>query len=360
MADVQVKVPGKVYVAGEYAVVEADYSAIITAVDSFVHLELSQNDQDGGHIYSQGFTEEPVNWERVDGNIQLAHSTEALKYVLSALQVTEEYVQALNLPAKAFNISIKSELDHEDGHKFGLGSSGAVTVAGVQALLLFYEVEPTDLLVYKLSVLAQMKLGVNSSFGDLAASTFTGWIRYTNFERDQVRELLEDPEKSVQEIVEATWSALDIERLDIADTLNFLIGWTGSPASSDNLVGEVQERKAQTGSQYTDFLQTSQRAVDELTEALPVADEEKIAHSIRINREVLKQMGQQTNVVIETPQLTTLCEIAESYGGAAKTSGAGGGDSGIAFIFEEEKVPIVEKAWQEAGIVRLPLVVYTK
>lgn len=358
MAEVKVKVPGKVYVAGEYAVVEAGYSAIITAMNSFIYLNLSESRKESGQIYSKGFTDEPVQWKRVDGKIQLAHSSQALTYVLSALHTTEDYLQELGLPPKQFDLTIESELDHTGGQKFGLGSSGAVTVATVQALLLFYEVEPTDLLVYKLSVLAQMTLGINSSFGDLAASTFTGWIRYTNFEREFVKQLLTS--QAIKDIVETSWPMLEIQRIDVADHLNLLIGWTGSPASSDHLVGEVQERKSQTGSQYTDFLQMSQAAVDELTKALSVGDEKNIARGIRKNREALNQMGQQTNVAIETPQLQTLCEIALTHGGAAKTSGAGGGDSGIAFIFEEEKVAAVEKDWQAAGIQRLPLTVYLK
>ena len=79
-----------------------------------------------------------------------------------------------------------------------------------------------------------------------------------------------------------------------------------------------------------------------------------------MNRLALKEMGKQTGVLIETEQLSQLCEIAQAHGGAAKTSGAGGGDSGIAFIFEEEKAQAIIADWEKAGITNLPLVIYSK
>ena len=71
-------------------------------------------------------------------------------------------------------------------------------------------------------------------------------------------------------------------------------------------------------------------------------------------------MGEQTGVLIETKQLSQLCDIASAHGGAAKTSGAGGGDSGIAFIFEEEKAQAIIEDWKKAGITHLPLEIYSK
>ena len=38
---VNVKVPGKLYLAGEYAVVEPGTPAVIVAVDRFVHLKIT-------------------------------------------------------------------------------------------------------------------------------------------------------------------------------------------------------------------------------------------------------------------------------------------------------------------------------
>ncbi len=357
MADVHVKTPGKLYVAGEYAVVEPGYSAIITSVALFIHLTLSPSEAAYGTIASEGFTTEPVPFTRKNGVIQLAHSQEALKYVRSAMEVTEEYLRDLGVSLTTFNLHIHSELINETGRKLGLGSSGAVTVATVKALLTFYAVNFTDLTVFKLSVLAQLRLSIHSSFGDLASITYTGWIQYTSFDREAVKTYRKG--HTVKETVEWDWPYLAIESLTVSDAIHFLIGWTGSPASSDELVGSVQANKTQSPQEYQHFLAASQQAVEQLAEALKEFDVVQITQAIKLNRKALKEMGEQTGVLIETEQLSRLCEIARTHGGAAKSSGAGGGDSGIAFIFEEEKAKAIIEDWQKAGITQLPLGIFT-
>ena len=69
-------------------------------------------------------------------------------------------------------------------------------------------------------------------------------------------------------------------------------------------------------------------------------------------------MSEQTGVVIETPLLKELCQIAIRHGGAAKTSGAGGGDSGIAFVFSKKQIKPIKDEWKNKGITPLPLRVY--
>ena len=121
--------------------------------------------------------------------------------------------------------------------------------------------------------MAQLHLGVNSSFGDLAAITYTGWIKYTSFDRTAVLSLLRKMTK--KEVVESDWPDLNIERLNIASDVQFLIGWTGSPASSDNLVGNVQKQKQQSKKQYQYFLDESQGSVELLSEALTTNNAQK-------------------------------------------------------------------------------------
>lgn len=358
MVEVNTRAPGKLYVAGEYAVVEPGYSAIITAVDLFIHLNIADTKNPFGTIYSEGFTEQAVKWHRRKQKVQLEPATKSLQYILAAIHTTEQYLADLGIPLKYYDLQVHSELDHEMGNKLGLGSSGAVTVATVQALLQFYEIETTDELIYKISALAQLQLGINSSFGDLAAITYTGWIKYTSFDWEAVLEYLRL--YSIKETIELDWPYLKIERLNVPHEMGFLIGWTGSPASSDELVGAVQGKKNQSLEQYDHFLNVSKQAVEQLAAALLKNDYTEVARAVNKNRDALLQMGQQTNVVIETPQLTELCKIVQIHGGAAKTSGAGGGDSGIAFIFEEEKIEEVIAEWATAGITNLPLNIFTK
>ncbi|MCP6711152.1 hypothetical protein NL489_27790, partial [Klebsiella pneumoniae] len=63
-------------------------------------------------------------------------------------------------------------------------------------------------------------------------------------------------------------------------------------------------------------------------------------------------------VDIETPQLKLLCDIAETYGAAAKTSGAGGGDCGIAIIGDSKHRQSIYESWKASHIKPLPFHVY--
>ena len=58
-------------------------------------------------------------------------------------------------------------------------------------------------------------------------------------------------------------------------------------------------------------------------------------------------------IAIEIPRLTQLIKIAEDFGGAAKTSGAGNGDCGIVITGADTDVDALESEWRRNGI--LPL-----
>lgn len=356
MTAIHVKTPGKLFVAGEYAVVETGYPAIITAVDRFIHLTIKKTTKPYGQIFSKGFTTEPARWERRRNRFWLQKQNYRLKYVRSAIHTTERYLFEQRLPLRFYDLEIASELKSDQNKKLGLGSSGAITVGTIRALLQFYGQPDDDLLVYKLAVLAQMNLHVNSSFGDLAASTYRGWIQYHSFDRDFVAQRFKKiPTKG---LVDMTWPALKIERLAVSDQVHFLIGWTGEPASSNRLVGDVQNQKKQSQADYQQFLKTSRASVELLAHSLQTNNEPGIKEAIEKNRQALLTMGQQTGVLIETPALKKLIDIATKYDAVAKTSGAGGGDSGIAFIFDDRKIAALIAEWQAAGITQLPLNIY--
>src|SRR5699024_12688239 len=82
---------------------------------------------------------------------------------------------------------VASDLDDADGRKFGPGSPAAVTVATVAALDQFYALGLSATERFKLALLATVAIAPNASGGDLAASTFGGWIRYSSPDRAALR-----------------------------------------------------------------------------------------------------------------------------------------------------------------------------
>ncbi|WP_432577280.1 hypothetical protein, partial [Vibrio fluvialis] len=60
-------------------------------------------------------------------------------YVLAAIHLTEKYAQEQHKEWSFYHLKVTSELDSSNGRKYGLGSSGAVTVGTVKALNIFYD-----------------------------------------------------------------------------------------------------------------------------------------------------------------------------------------------------------------------------
>lgn len=93
--------------------------------------------------------------------------------------------------------------------------------------------------------------------------------------------------------------------------------------------------------------------VKDLVIALEECDYEKILFLIKKNREALQKLEKSSGVILETPALMLLCNIAEKYGAAGKFSGAGGGDCGIAVCTSKEVAQKISRAWQDHGILLL-------
>ena len=100
---------------------------------------------------------------------------------------------------KHFHLTIDSNLADNSGQKYGLGSSAAVLVSVVKALNEFYGLELSNLYIYKLAVIANMKLQSLSSCGDIAVSVYSGWLAYSTFDHDSKQQM---EETSVNDVLE--------------------------------------------------------------------------------------------------------------------------------------------------------------
>ena len=75
---------------------------------------------------------------------------------------------------KHFHLEI-GNLDDASGNKYGSGSSAAVLVSVVKALNEFYDMQLSNLYIYKLAVISNMRLQSLSSCGDIiAVSVYSG------------------------------------------------------------------------------------------------------------------------------------------------------------------------------------------
>ncbi|NDZ86429.1 phosphomevalonate kinase, partial [Streptomyces sp. SID10115] len=105
------------------------------------------------------------------------------------------------------------------------------------------------------------------------------------------------------------------------------------------------------------FVETSNDFVTAAVDALEGGDGEGLLRQIRRARHELARLDDEVGLGIFTPRLTALCEAAEAVGGAAKPSGAGGGDCGIALLDAEaaQDIANVRNRWTTAGVRPLPI-----
>ncbi|MCZ9308864.1 phosphomevalonate kinase [Corynebacterium uberis] len=343
---IEVHAPGKLYIAGEYAVVETGFPALLIAVDRYLTVRVSPA-QDMGHITSDHNSGSSLAWYRRAASMVVDADGTTFDFVLAAIRVVEEIAAAVGRPLEVYDLDITSELGDDSGRKFGLGSSAAVTVATVQALCAYYRLDLQPMEQLKAALLASTLVQRSGSGGDVAASMFGGWVCYTSFDREwveQQRNLV-----ALAELVRQDWPGLSVRRVTPPEGLRLLVGWTGSPASTARLVGDVQARRTGVTS-YVDFLAGSRRCVTDIVAALDAGDSAAVLEGIRRNRELLRDLGELTGTTIETPLLTRLIETAQEHGAASKSSGAGGGDCGIALIDAAGDTDGLIAAWERADI----------
>ncbi|EOD8568238.1 phosphomevalonate kinase [Staphylococcus aureus] len=354
---IQVKAPGKLYIAGEYAVTEPGYKSVLIALDRFVTATIEEADQYKGTIHSKALHHNPVTFSRDEDSIVISdtHAAKQLNYVVTAIEIFEQYAKSCDIAMKHFHLTIDSNLDDSNGHKYGLGSSAAVLVSVIKVLNEFYDMKLSNLYIYKLAVIANMKLQSLSSCGDIAVSVYSGWLAYSTFDHEWVKHQIEDT--TVEEVLIKNWPGLHIEPLQAPENMEVLIGWTGSPASSPHFVSEVKRLKSDP-SFYGDFLEDSHRCVEKLIHAFKTNNIKGVQKMVRQNRTIIQRMDKEATVDIETEKLKYLCDIAEKYHGASKTSGAGGGDCGITIINKDVDKEKIYDEWTKHGIKPLKFNIY--
>lgn len=346
------KSPGKLYLAGEYAVVETGFPAVIASVNQYVTVTVTES-ENGGTIQSKNLNKELIHWDRQGTDLVFDDTESQLAYILTAIKFVEKYALEKHKKLAYYDLLVTSELDSHDGKKFGLGSSAAVTVAVVKALGSFYGLNLSKMDVYKLASIAHLSVQGNGSLGDIAASAFGGIIAYRSPDRNWVFNMVRN--HSLSKLLKLDWPNLRIEPLHLPKELEMVVGWTGSPASTSILVDRIALTKAQKVDKYQHFLKSSRQSVEQLIQGFRDNDAKMIKQMISSYRQVLTDLARFSDVHIETKMLTKLCDIAESLGGAAKTSGAGGGDCGIVISNKNLNIENLKSEWKKVGITPLQL-----
>lgn len=345
--------------SGEWSVLENQVPCIVMAINQKVSVEIEKSDE--------------INFSVINNDIKTSAKFENKKLILfgdekeknfflfvsKATEASLNYLQEKNIVIKNFSIitnssDTKIKINEEKVAKVGFGSSAAIVVSTVAAVLKFHGFSIASLkekeLIYKLSCiahyLAQGKLG--SSF-DVAASTYGGMLVYQKPDMDFVLNKLNKKTK-IKDLVEMDWPYFKAENIVRPKKFCLSIGFVGYSASTKELVLKIKDFKKNNSKKYDEIISKIKKITIDLIDAIKNEDEKEIINLLKKNRVLLKELNDESKNNLETKELKLLADIANLNKGAGKFSGAGGGDCGIAISFDKEIQKNIENAWKENNI----------
>jgi len=184
----------------------------------------------------------------------------------------------------------------EGGKKLGLGSSAAATVAAV-ALVAGDDRERIHAVAHRAHARAQEPRGARGSGADIAASVHGGLL--------QVQGRPEDGPLAVRRLV---WPA----------GVELVVLWTGTPADTPSLVAAVRALRDRDATAHG-------AALDAIAAAAVAFPADPIA-AVADGARALAALGEAAGVPLVPRGFDAIAALADRYGGAAKPTGAGGGD----------------------------------
>jgi phosphomevalonate kinase len=243
--------------------------------------------------------------------------------------------------ACARDIAVDTADFSRGGLKLGLGSSAAATVAAAALALAERDAiaagdAPSAWRddVFEIAAAAhgdaQGARGSRGSGADIAAATYGGALAYRVAEGA------------------AKW-----RRLPAPSKVRLLPFFTGHSADTVTMVAKVQHAGAATRPALAAIV----RASEDLARAFELDDASAILQAIRDGGSALAALGEAAGLDLETPSVRAARAALAPFGGAAKTTGAGGGDLAIAMISSEERADEATSALIEAGCQMVPLAI---
>ena len=320
MQPIVVSAPGKVMVSGEYVVLEGA-PAIVAAAPARAIVRLSPHPADGSPPPTGGSPDSP------------SLPPEALL----SRRCAEASFGPAAFSGHPMTLSVDTSALRSDGRKLGLGSSAAAAAATVAAVAAVHGLDPSDPAVrarlLPIALEGHRAVGPEGSGADVAASTLGGFVR---FRRDRER------------VLEATcieWPA----------SLHVALIWTGTPARTSDLVAQVKSLAARDPRAYEHAISRLREAAATLLSAIERGDSKGAIEACAAHHDAMQLLGESAGAPIVTDSLHKAAAVAAAVGGAAKPSGAGGGDVAIAFLPSERARAELGDACRAAGLTLLPM-----
>lgn len=277
--------PGKLFLAGEYAVLEGGV-AVLAAVGRYAVAQFLPEFEPESDLVAEA----------------VARARETLGEVADAVPEGTALVDTAGFS--------------EGGVKLGLGSSAASAVAAAGAVLEYAGVSVAtnkELLFSVADAAHRAAQGGVGSGADIAAAVYGGFVRY----------------------VRMSGGAPIITRVLPPPRLHLVPFWTLGAARTVDFIAGVQAFRKRNTPGFNKHQSALRTGADHFAEAFATGDSRGVIREADAYGQALEALGQDAGLAIVTPTLRQAATLARSLGGSAKPSGAGGGDVGVAFFAEK-------------------------
>ena len=216
----QVQTGGKLYLAGEYAVLTPGYGAVI----QFIPIYLSATIQESR---SYQLASDLFGYQ-----VDLTPNKD-YALIQETIRLMEEWLKDQGIAPKPFDLHLRGTLG-EEGKKYGIGSSGSVVLLVIKAMAALYELDLSPDLLFRLAAVVLVQRGDNGSMGDLACIAFEDLIYYQSFDRAWLHEVLTS--QPLSQVLDLDWD-YQICSIQPAIAYDFLFGIFFSPVFDNRDIG---------------------------------------------------------------------------------------------------------------------------
>jgi len=308
-------IPGKLFLAGEYFVVNGDGKAIVLALNKGIYVEIKDHDR---YLLELSNPNQTYDFDPVKRDLDFPND-----YVKLALVTAYRYLDEHSIAYKPIHIKVRSTLESSDHKSYGFGSSGAIVVALIKSITDYYGFTLSRLVLYKLSVLAMKELMNYASYADIALSAFSESIIYQVFDKAWLKQV---NSLSLTRVVEQEWPSLLIEPFHY-QTKKYLLVNTKVKASSTALV-KTFEQKVPSNIYF--------KALTEYRTLMDMFLSTRDTSLLTKMQEVYRGIDRERPFGYWVEEYNFIQQLCSNMRTQMKVSGAGGGDN-VWIFFDDEQ-----------------------
>ncbi|HEX7341745.1 MAG TPA: hypothetical protein VF269_05675 [Rhodanobacteraceae bacterium] len=310
---VHASAPGKLVVAGDYAVLEGA-PAVVLALDRRANVELAPGSGETFCVHAPDLGLDAVHGHLDDGRMAWDAAPDRVAKLALVTRVLQ-HLAGNGVLAAPLDITLDTAafFDAAAGAKLGLGSSAALTVALSAAVFALTDQDLPD--TAAMIALHRTMQGGRGSGLDIATSLLGGTVIY-HLRDDQ------------PDAVRAEWP----------QNLRFRCVWSGRSASTGEALTHLADWQRQYPKAYTAHMNELAVGASAVAVAIKSDDADAMLDGMAAYADGLARLGAASGIDIVCAEHRALADIARACHVVYKTCGAGGGDIGMAVATDDERL----------------------